>query len=58
MNLSQNGKEKDSYHIAIFEHVDSGKSIATGNLIYKCDGINKITIKKFEDEASEMGKAT
>ncbi|KAF5926440.1 hypothetical protein HPG69_013745, partial [Diceros bicornis minor] len=49
---------EDSYHFAITGQVDSGKSIATGHLIYKCDGINKITIKKLEDEAAEMGKGS
>lgn len=28
--------------------VDSGKSTTTGHLIYKCGGIDKRTIEKFE----------
>ncbi|KAF3812530.1 hypothetical protein GH733_019332 [Mirounga leonina] len=37
--------------------IDLGKSTTTGgHLIYKCGGINKRTIKKFEKEAAELGK--
>ncbi|OCT78407.1 hypothetical protein XELAEV_18029519mg, partial [Xenopus laevis] len=36
----------------------SGKSTTTGHLIYKCGGINKRTIEKFEKEAAEMGKGS
>merc|ERR1712244_142391 len=39
-------------------HVDSGKSTTTGHLIYKCGGIDKRTIEKFEKEAQEMGKVS
>jgi len=39
-------------------HVDSGKSTTTGHLIYKCGGIDKRTIEKFEKESSEMGKGS
>ncbi|ELW48923.1 Putative elongation factor 1-alpha-like 3 [Tupaia chinensis] len=35
---------------------DSGKSTTTGHLIYKCGGINKRTIEKFEKEPAEMGR--
>ncbi|ELW48333.1 Elongation factor 1-alpha 1 [Tupaia chinensis] len=35
---------------------NSGKSTTTGRLIYKCDGIDKRTIEKFEKEAAEMRK--
>ncbi len=35
---------------------DSGKSTTTGHLIYKCGGIDKRTIEKFEKEAAELGK--
>jgi elongation factor 1-alpha len=38
--------------------VDSGKSTTTGHLIYKCGGIDKRTIEKFEKEAKEMGKGS
>ncbi|KAH0542884.1 translation elongation factor EF-1 alpha [Glutinoglossum americanum] len=39
-------------------HVDSGKSTTTGHLIYKCGGIDKRTIEKFEKEANELGKGS
>jgi elongation factor 1-alpha len=38
--------------------VDSGKSTTTGHLIYKCGGIDKRTIEKYEKEAKEMGKSS
>ena len=42
----------------VIGHVDSGKSTTTGHLIYKCGGIDKRTIEKFEKEASELGKGS
>merc|ERR1712165_361284 len=39
-------------------HVDAGKSTTTGHLIYKCGGIDKRTIEKFEKEAADMGKGS
>lgn len=50
------GKEKTHINIVVIGHVDSGKSTTTGHLIYKCGGIDKRTIEKFEKEAQEMGK--
>uniref|UniRef100_A0A8C9AEA9 Tr-type G domain-containing protein n=1 Tax=Prolemur simus TaxID=1328070 RepID=A0A8C9AEA9_PROSS len=44
------GKEKTHINIIIIGHIDSGKSITTGHLIYKCGGIDKRTIEKFEKE--------
>ena len=44
-------------HIVI-GHADSGKSTTTGHLIYKCGGIDKRTIEKFEKEAAELGKGS
>jgi len=38
--------------------VDSGKSTTTGHLIYKCGGVDKRVIEKFEKEAQEMGKGS
>src|ERR1700722_6522192 len=35
-----------------------GKSTTTGHLIYKCGGIDKRTIEKYEKEAAEMGKGS
>ena len=52
------GKEKNHMSLVVIGHVDAGKSTATGHLIYKCGGIDKRTIEKFEKEASEMGKAS
>jgi len=52
------GKEKVHINIVVIGHVDSGKSTTTGHLIYKCGGIDKRTIEKFEKEASEMGKGS
>jgi len=52
--------KKDKVHInlVVIGHVDSGKSTSTGHLIYKCGGIDKRTIEKFEKEAAEAGKAS
>ena len=52
------GKEKVHVNIVVIGHVDSGKSTTTGHLIYKCGGIDKRTIEKFEKEAQEMGKGS
>jgi len=51
-------KEKIHVNLVVIGHVDSGKSTTTGHLIYKCGGIDKRTIEKFEKEASEMGKSS
>jgi len=51
-------KEKQHINIVVIGHVDSGKSTSTGHLIYKCGGIDKRTIDKFEKEAQEMGKGS
>ena len=48
------GKEKLHINIVVIGHVDSGKSTSTGHLIYKCGGIDKRTIEKFEKEAAEV----
>ena len=52
------GKEKQHVNLVVIGHVDSGKSTSTGHLIYKCGGIDKRTIEKFEKEAAEMGKGS
>jgi len=52
------GKEKTHISIVVVGHVDSGKSTTTGHLIYKCGGIDKRTIEKFEKESTEMGKGS
>jgi elongation factor 1-alpha len=52
------GKEKIHINLVVIGHVDSGKSTTTGHLIYKCGGIDKRVIEKFEKEAKEMGKSS
>jgi len=52
------GKVKQHINLVVIGHVDSGKSTSTGHLIYKCGGIDKRTIEKFEKEAAEMGKGS
>ncbi|XP_071143875.1 elongation factor 1-alpha-like [Mytilus edulis] len=51
-------KAKTHINIVVIGHVDSGKSTSTGHLIYKCGGIDKRTIEKFEKEAAEVGKGS
>jgi len=51
-------KEKIHINLVVIGHVDSGKSTTTGHLIYKCGGIDKRTIEKFEKESSEGGKGS
>ena len=51
-------KEKTHVSLVVIGHVDSGKSTSTGHLIYKCGGIDKRTIEKYEKEAEEMGKGS
>ncbi|CAM9209248.1 unnamed protein product [Heterosigma akashiwo] len=52
------GKEKIHVNLVVIGHVDAGKSTTTGHLIYKCGGIDKRTIEKFEKEAAELGKSS
>jgi len=52
------GKEKIHVSLVVIGHVDAGKSTTTGHLIYKCGGIDKPTIEKFEKEAAELGKSS
>jgi len=51
---------KDKVHVSlvVIGHVDAGKSTTTGHLIYKCGGIDKRTIEKYEKEAADMGKSS
>ena len=49
------GKEKIHINIVVIGHVDSGKSTSTGHLIYKCGGIERRTIERFEKEAQAVG---
>jgi elongation factor 1-alpha len=52
------GKTKTNISLVVIGHVDAGKSTTTGHLIYKCGGIDKRTIEKFEKDAAEMGKSS
>jgi len=52
------GKEKTHVNLVVIGHVDSGKSTTTGHLIYKCGGIDKRVIEKYEKEAKDMGKSS
>ncbi|XP_059956220.1 LOW QUALITY PROTEIN: elongation factor 1-alpha 1-like [Mesoplodon densirostris] len=52
------GKEKTHINIVVIGHVDSEKSATAGHLIYKCGGIDKRSIEKFEKEAAETGKGS
>jgi len=52
------GKEKTHINLVVIGHVDAGKSTTTGHLIYKCGGIDKRTIEKFEKESKDMGKGS
>ena len=52
------GKEKPHVNLVVIGHVDSGKSTTTGHLIYKCGGIDKRQIEKYEQEAKDMGKSS
>ena len=51
-------KEKCNLNVVVIGHVDSGKSTSTGHLIYKCGGIDKRTIEKYEKESAESGKGS
>ena len=51
-------KVKQHVNLVVIGHVDAGKSTTTGHLIYKCGGIDKRTIEKFEKEAQELGKGS
>ena len=50
------GKDKLHLNTVVIGHVDSGKSTTTGHLIYKCGGIDKRAIEKFEKEAKEVSR--
>lgn len=51
-------KEKAHINLVVIGHVDHGKSTTTGHLIYKCGGIDKRVIEKYEKEAQEIGKSS
>ena len=51
-------KEKPHINLVVIGHVDAGKSTSTGHMIYKCGGIEKRTLEKYEKEAEEIGKSS
>jgi elongation factor 1-alpha len=51
-------KEKAHINLVVIGHVDAGKSTSTGHMIYKCGGIEKRTLEKYEKEAQEIGKSS
>jgi len=54
-------KSKDNserINLVVIGHVDSGKSTTTGHLIYKCGGISDREIKKYEEQAEDMGRGS
>jgi elongation factor 1-alpha len=38
---------KSHLNLVVIGHLDSGKSTTTGHLIYKCGGIDKITLHQY-----------
>jgi elongation factor 1-alpha len=51
-------KEKQRINLVVIGHVDAGKSTTTGHLIFNLGGIDKRELKKLEDRAAEIGKAS
>ena len=49
------GKDKTVMNVLFIGGVGAGKSTVTGHLIFKCGGIDKRSIEKFEKEAAEVG---
>lgn len=47
-------KERIHINLVIIGHVDSGKSTTTGQLVYKCGGIDHRTIEKYEKAATQV----
>lgn len=52
--MSDNTRPRIS--IVVIGHVNSGKSTTTGHLIFKCGGVDKKTIDKYEKEATDQGR--
>ena len=50
--------KKEHLNLVVIGHVDCGKSTLTGHLIYKCGGIDKRMLDKYEKEAEEIGKGS
>merc|ERR1739847_129002 len=56
--MGPKGRDLTHINIVVIGHVDSGKSTSTGHMIYKCGGIDKRLIEKYEKEAQETGKGS
>jgi len=52
------GKEKTHINIVVIGHVDAGKSTTTGHLIFKCGGVDRRTVEKYETESASIGKGS
>ena len=50
--------EKTHVNLVVIGHVDSGKSTTIGHLLYSCGNISSDTFKKYEKEATKIGKGT
>ena len=55
---AQGDKGRKPINIAMVGPHNSGKSTLAGLLVYKCGGIEKRAIEKFEKEAAKIGKAS
>lgn len=51
-------KEKEHLNLVIIGHVDHGKSTLMGHLLYLMGSVDERTIKKYEEEAEKLGKAS
>ena len=51
-------KVRDHISLVVVGHLNAGKSTTVGHLLYKCGGIDKTTIDKYEREANELGRAS
>ncbi|MGD8505293.1 MAG: translation elongation factor EF-1 subunit alpha [Candidatus Bathyarchaeota archaeon] len=50
--------EKPHLNLVVMGHVDHGKSTTIGHLFYLSGAIDERKVKKFEEEAKELGKET
>ncbi|UCH37923.1 MAG: elongation factor 1-alpha, partial [Candidatus Bathyarchaeota archaeon] len=50
--------DKPHLNLVVIGHVDHGKSTTIGHLFYVTKAIDERTIKRYEDEAKEIGKST
>lgn len=55
-SIAMNQNPRTRISIVVIGHANSGKSTTTGHLIFKCGGVDKKTIDKYEKEATDQGK--